>query len=158
MSPDGVVPPAEATVFEPGTLNPLVRVDGGTAALAVCADVGRPAHAASAAARGADTYLASMFVIPSEIAGDAARLQAYAARHSMAVVFSNYGGKGSVEDLAAMLRSHTHHHHPIAAELKSQIALYADELKLVKVIKPSTDSAKFAERVYADVLSDTAKG
>ncbi len=75
-----------------------------------------------------------------------------------AAVFSNYGGKGSVEDLAAMLRSHTHHHHPIAAELKSQIALYADELKLVKVIKPSTDSVKFADRVYADVLSETAKG
>lgn len=75
-----------------------------------------------------------------------------------AAVFSNYGGKGSVEDLAAMLRSHTHHHHPIAAELKSQIALYADELKLVKVIKPSTDSGKFADRVYADVLSETAKG
>lgn len=75
-----------------------------------------------------------------------------------AAVFSNYGGQGSVEDLTAMLRSHTHHHHPVAAELKSQIALYADELKLVKVIKPSTDSAKFAERVYADVLSEAAKG
>ena len=86
------MPPAEATVFQPGALNPLVRIDGGTAAVAVCADVGRPAHADSAAARGADTYLASMFVIPSDFAGDAARLQSYAACHSMAVVFSNYGG------------------------------------------------------------------
>jgi predicted amidohydrolase len=92
MSSDGVVPPAEATVFQPGTLNPLVRVEGGTAAVAVCADVGRPAHADSAATRGADTYLASMFVIPSDFAGDSGRLQSYAARHSMAVVFSNYGG------------------------------------------------------------------
>jgi NitT/TauT family transport system substrate-binding protein len=75
-----------------------------------------------------------------------------------AAVFSNYGGKGSVEDLTAMLNSHTHHDHPIAAELKKQIALYADELKLVKVIKPSTDTGKFAERVYADVLSPSAKG
>jgi NitT/TauT family transport system substrate-binding protein len=75
-----------------------------------------------------------------------------------AAVFSNYGGKGTVDELAAMLRSHTHHDHPVAAELKTQIALYADELKLVKVIKPSTDSAKFADRVYADVLSDSAKG
>jgi predicted amidohydrolase len=80
-------------VFQPGTLNPLVRVAGGTAAVAVCADVGRPEHAHSASARGADIYLASMFVIPSDFAGDASRLQAYAARHSMAVVFSNYGDR-----------------------------------------------------------------
>jgi NitT/TauT family transport system substrate-binding protein len=70
-----------------------------------------------------------------------------------AAVFSGYGGKGSIEDLTAMLRSHTHHNHPIGDTLKNQIALYTDELKLVNVIKPSTDSNKFANRVYADVLS-----
>lgn len=70
-----------------------------------------------------------------------------------ATIFSGYGGKGSVEDLTAMLRSHTHHDQKIGAELKKQIALYVDELKLVKVVKPSTDSAKFADRVYADVLT-----
>jgi len=68
-------------------------------------------------------------------------------------IFFSYGGKGSIEDLTAMLRSHTHHHHPVGGDLKEQIALYADELKLVNVFKPSTNSAKFAERVYADVLS-----
>jgi NitT/TauT family transport system substrate-binding protein len=70
-----------------------------------------------------------------------------------ATVFSAYGGKGSVEDLTAMLNSQTHKHHPIGADLKQQIALYADELKLVNVFKPSTNVSKFAERVYADVLS-----
>jgi sulfonate transport system substrate-binding protein len=70
-----------------------------------------------------------------------------------ALVFSGYGGRGSTQDLAAMLRSHTHHHHPIGADLKKQIALYADELKLVNVIKPSIDANRFAERVYVDVLS-----
>jgi NitT/TauT family transport system substrate-binding protein len=70
-----------------------------------------------------------------------------------AALFSAYGGKGSVEDLTAMLRSQTHNHHPLGADLKEQIALYAEELKLVKVFKPSTDVSKFAERVYADVLS-----
>jgi len=69
-----------------------------------------------------------------------------------AKIFSGYGGVGSVDDLADMLRSHTHHHHPQGAELKKQIALYGDELKLVNVFKQSTDTAKFAERVYADVL------
>lgn len=70
-----------------------------------------------------------------------------------AAVFSGYGGKGSVEDLAAMLRSHNHHNHPVGASLKKQLLLYTDELKLVNVIKKSTDSAKFADRIYVDVLS-----
>src|SRR5271169_5518697 len=39
-SPDGIVPPAEATVFQSGPRNPLVRFDGHTAAVAVCADIG----------------------------------------------------------------------------------------------------------------------
>ena len=91
-SPDGIVPPAEATVFHPGDRNPLVMVGGAPAAIAVCADVGQAAHAAAAAERGAKTYLASMFVIPSDLEKDLTRLRTYAERHSMAVVFSNYGG------------------------------------------------------------------
>jgi NitT/TauT family transport system substrate-binding protein len=70
-----------------------------------------------------------------------------------AAAYSGYGGKGSVEDLAAMYRSHTHHNHPVGANLKKQLLLYTDELKAVNVIKKSTDSAKFAERIYLDVLS-----
>jgi NitT/TauT family transport system substrate-binding protein len=70
-----------------------------------------------------------------------------------AAVYSGYGGKGSVEDLAAMYRSHTHHNHPVGADLKKQLLLFTDELKAVSVIKKSTDSAKFAERIYLDVLS-----
>jgi NitT/TauT family transport system substrate-binding protein len=52
-----------------------------------------------------------------------------------------------------MLRSHNHHHHPVGAELKKELQLYTDELKMVNVIKKSTDSTKFAERIYVDVLS-----
>jgi NitT/TauT family transport system substrate-binding protein len=70
-----------------------------------------------------------------------------------AAVFSAYGGKGPLDDLAAMLATHTHHNHPVGVALKRQISLYAEELKAVNVLKRSTDSAKFAERVYADVLS-----
>jgi predicted amidohydrolase len=92
VSPDGVVPPAEATVFQAGDRNPLVHLDGHAAAVAVCADVSRPAHPQAAADRGARTYLASVFVTPLELEHEAARIQAYAARHSMAVVMANYGG------------------------------------------------------------------
>jgi NitT/TauT family transport system substrate-binding protein len=70
-----------------------------------------------------------------------------------AAIYSNYGGRGSVEDLAAMYRSHTHHNHPVGAALKKQLLLYTDELKAVNVMKKSTASTKFAERIYTDVLS-----
>ena len=77
------------------------------------------------------------------------------ARHpaDAAAVYSAYGGKGPVDDLAAMLASHTHHNHPVGTALKQQILLYANELKQVNVLKRSTDPAKFAERVYVDVVS-----
>ncbi len=67
--------------------------------------------------------------------------------------FSGYGGKGSIADLAAMLRSQQHGDSPVGPNLKRQLALYGDELKLVNVLKRSTDTAKFADRIYADVLS-----
>ena len=92
VSPDGMVPPAEATVFQSGNLNPLLRFDGHTAAVAVCADIGRPSHPKEAADRGATHYLASMFVIPQDLEQDTARLASYAMRHCMTVVFANYGG------------------------------------------------------------------
>ena len=77
------------------------------------------------------------------------------ARHpaDAAAVYSAYGGKGPLDDLAAMLASHTHHNHPIGTALKQQIFLYANVLKQVIVLKRSTDPTKFAERVYVDVLS-----
>jgi NitT/TauT family transport system substrate-binding protein len=70
-----------------------------------------------------------------------------------AAVYAGYGGKGPLDDLAAMLASHTHHNHPVGAALKQQIVLYANELKQVNVLKRSTEPMKFADRVYADVLS-----
>lgn len=88
---DGIVPPPEASVFAAGDRNPLVRLAGHTAAIAICADIGNAAHPRNAAARGADTYLASMFVIPSEYEGEETRLRSYAAAHAMMVAFANYG-------------------------------------------------------------------
>jgi NitT/TauT family transport system substrate-binding protein len=69
-----------------------------------------------------------------------------------AAVFAPYG-KASVADLTAMLKSHTHHHHPTGSDLKQEIVAYAEELKLVEVLKPNTDPTKFADRIYADVLT-----
>lgn len=91
-SPDGIVPLPERAVFRPGDRDPLVRFGGVTAAVAVCADTSRPSHPQAAAERGAQAYLASMFIIPSDLVTESANLQSTALRHSMAVVLANYGG------------------------------------------------------------------
>lgn len=56
------------------------------------------------------------------------------------------------EDIQALIKYHTHDHHPIGAQLKNELKLYADDLKAVSVIKPSTDTTKFADKIYADVF------
>ncbi len=69
-----------------------------------------------------------------------------------AAVYAPYA-KAKPEQLAAMLRSHTHSHNPLGADLRAQIAAYAAELKTVGVIKPSTDPVRFAERVTVDLVT-----
>lgn len=88
---DGNVPPAEATVFQAGDRNPLIRFGDNIAAVAVCADIGRPAHPQQAAARNANIYLASMFVIPSELEGEISKLSRYAVQHHMMTALANFG-------------------------------------------------------------------
>ena len=92
VSPRGTVPPPEDQVFEPGLEHLLVECGRGTAGVAICADIGRPAHAKAVADRGASTFLASAFLIPADYADEAGRLAEYAARHRMATVLANYGG------------------------------------------------------------------
>jgi predicted amidohydrolase len=100
---DGILPPAEATVFLPGDRNPLIHFGLNTAAVAICADIGQSSHPQQAAERGANTYVASMFVIPSEFDGDAAKLERYAVTHSMATALANFGS--TTGGLAAAGRS-----------------------------------------------------
>jgi predicted amidohydrolase len=88
---DGRVPPAEATVFDAGDLDPLIRIGDYVGALAICADVGSAAHPQHAADRGATLYLAGMFVIPSEFDGEDQNLRGHATRHRMAVAAANFG-------------------------------------------------------------------
>ncbi|MBV8613160.1 MAG: ABC transporter substrate-binding protein, partial [Acetobacteraceae bacterium] len=70
-----------------------------------------------------------------------------------AAIFAPYTKVASAPQLAAMLRSHTHHHHPVNGAFKQEVALYAQELKQAAVLKPGTDPAKFADRVCVDVLA-----
>lgn len=59
----------------------------------------------------------------------------------------------TVEDLIGVLKDQTHDHNPTGADLRQEIALYAQELRDVQVFKQSTDPQQFADQVYADVLT-----
>ena len=98
---DGIVPPGRRGL--PTRHSPTPGQFAGGRRVAICADVGQPSHPQHAAERGAGTYLASMFVIPSEFDGDAAKLSRYAATHSMVVALANFGS--ATGGLAAAGRS-----------------------------------------------------
>ena len=70
-----------------------------------------------------------------------------------AAIFAGFTKVATAAQLAPMLRSHTHHHHPVDGALKQEVALYAQELKQAAVFKSSTDPAQFSDRVCADVLA-----
>lgn len=69
-----------------------------------------------------------------------------------AKIYSPYS-KASVEDLRAVLGTLTHRSHPSGLALKKEIEFYARDFKLVGVLKPGTDAARFAEHVTVDVLA-----
>ena len=70
-----------------------------------------------------------------------------------AAIFAGLSKVATAEQLAAMLRTHTHHHHPVDGDLKQEVTLYAQELKQASVLRSSTDPAEFAARVCVDVLT-----
>ncbi|PKU24944.1 ABC transporter substrate-binding protein [Telmatospirillum siberiense] len=67
--------------------------------------------------------------------------------------YAPYVANTSQEDIVALLKTHTHGEHALGPVLRHQLAQYTDELKLVSVIRPTTDSVKFAEKITEDVLS-----
>lgn len=69
-----------------------------------------------------------------------------------AKVFAKYSPKVPLEDLRALLGTLTHHHHPQGTDLLSEIEFYARDFRSVGVLKPSTDPARLARHVYADLL------
>jgi NitT/TauT family transport system substrate-binding protein len=68
-----------------------------------------------------------------------------------AAVFAPYTPKVPVSDLAAMLRSHTHDHHPQGDTLRDEVAIIVADLKRAKIIRPATDPVKFAQKIVLDV-------
>jgi len=68
-----------------------------------------------------------------------------------AEIFSKYTPKVAVADLATMLRSHTHTHHPAGDALRREVVKITGDLKRASIIKPGTDPVKLANRVVVDI-------
>jgi len=68
-------------------------------------------------------------------------------------IFAPYSPVAKPDQLAKMLISHTHGHHPVGPDLKKEIALYIEELKGISVIKATTNADRLSDKVYGDVLS-----
>jgi predicted amidohydrolase len=100
MLPDGRVStytkqhlhPGEELVFAPGSGGPTLRAGGRTVALAICAEINHPEHAARAAALEASVYAAGVLITPDGYAADTALLERYAREHRMAVLMANHAG------------------------------------------------------------------
>ncbi len=88
----GPLPPAEDSVFTPGTLCPRVDLGDHGAVVAICAESFQRGVMKDANERGAETYLTSHFSLPRDRALRIAGLAKFAAHARVAVVFSNYGG------------------------------------------------------------------
>jgi predicted amidohydrolase len=82
----------EDQYFAPGRHNPALTIGQQPIALAICADIDHPEHAAAAALAGAAVYLPGIFFSPNGIASGHQSLQQYAEQHAMPVLMSNYGG------------------------------------------------------------------
>jgi hypothetical protein len=59
----------------------------------------------------------------------------------------------TVPELVEMLSALFYTHHPIGEPLMAELVKSIDDLKLVKVFKPSLDSAKLAAKISANILS-----
>ncbi len=66
--------------------------------------------------------------------------------------YLRYASAAKPEQLVAMLRSHTHEHHPTGADFHGEIIAYVESLKQISVMKPSTQPERFANKVCADVI------
>lgn len=84
---------------------------------------------------------------------DSAAFAAHNPAEAAATYAPYVAGKVSLEDLTELVKYHTHHDHPSGNDLKRQLALYAEELKQVSIFKPSTNIERYADRIFADVLS-----
>lgn len=59
----------------------------------------------------------------------------------------------SAQQFAAMLRTETHHHHPVDGALKQEVIAFAQDLKQAEVLQSSTDPTALANEVCVDIFA-----
>jgi NitT/TauT family transport system substrate-binding protein len=69
-----------------------------------------------------------------------------------AKIFLKYTTNLPLEDLKSLYKTLTLHHHPVGADLRDEIAYYAQDFKDLGVLKPSTEPKKYADHVFVKVL------
>jgi NitT/TauT family transport system substrate-binding protein len=83
----------------------------------------------------------------------------YTAQHpdEGAKIFHKYSTGITLEELQALYGTLDYHHHPVNADLRSEIAYFAEDFRSIGVLKPTTDPQKLANAVYADVFDGAAR-
>lgn len=84
--------PGEDAVFTAGRRGVTVQVADMTVALAICADIAQPAHAAQAKQLKANAYAAGVLITEKAYPTETELLRTYATEHNMAVLMANHGG------------------------------------------------------------------
>ncbi|WP_211460640.1 carbon-nitrogen hydrolase family protein [Collimonas silvisoli] len=84
--------PGEDVVFTAGTPDVTVPVADMTVALAICADIVHPSHAAQAKQLKANVYAAGVLITEKAYPTETELLRTYATEHNMAVLMANHGG------------------------------------------------------------------
>lgn len=80
----------------------------------------------------------------------------YAASHPEEVAqwfVKNLNPGFPVEDIHEQVSSWVLHNHPVGKELREQVKWAADDLALIKVLDPGTDTTELANRVTVDILA-----
>ncbi len=81
----------EDTFFVAGADGLIFQLKDANIAVAICADIVHPEHAARAAMANASIYVASVLITAKAYQHEASLLKAYAAEHRMAVLMANHG-------------------------------------------------------------------
>jgi predicted amidohydrolase len=82
--------PGEERWFAPGPGGPVFEIHGRRVALAICAEISHPEHAAEAARNGASIYAAGVLITRKGYDADAALVQGYARTHRMTALMANH--------------------------------------------------------------------
>jgi NitT/TauT family transport system substrate-binding protein len=69
-----------------------------------------------------------------------------------AKIFAKYTPQFKAEDLQKLYATLTYDHHPTNVDLQQELAFYADDFKRIGVLKKTTDSQRFAQAIYTNVL------